>query len=79
MNTLQSSLYVVAIVSCLLCAFVVGGNADALPGVLAIGSMGAGAVAFNALRLPRWARLRERQMQQVAERTLALLGPTRSG
>ena len=26
MNTLQSSLYVVAIVSCLLCAFVVGGK-----------------------------------------------------
>jgi hypothetical protein len=38
--------------------------------------MGAGAFAFNALRLPRWARLRERQMQEVAERTLALLGPT---
>ena len=54
-------------------AFVVGGSADALPGVLAIGSMGAGVFTFNALRLPRWARLRERQMQDVAERTLALL------
>jgi hypothetical protein len=66
----------VAIAMSVVVAFVVGGNADALPGVLAIGSMGAGVFAFNALRLPRWARLRERQMQEVAERTLALLGPT---
>ena len=68
----------VAMAMSVVVAFVVGGNADALPGVLAIGSMGAGVFAFNALRLPRWARLRERQMQEVAERTLALLGPARS-
>jgi hypothetical protein len=65
-----------AIAMSLVVAFAVGGSADAIPGILAIGSMGAGAFAFNALRLPRWARLRERQMQEVAERTLALLGPT---
>jgi len=56
-------------------AFVVGGSPDAIPGVLAIGSMGAGVFTYNALRLPRWARLRERQMQDVADRTLALLRP----
>jgi len=57
----------------LVVAFAVGGKPDAIPGILAIGSMGAGAFAFNALRLPRWARLREQQMQDVAARTLALL------
>jgi len=64
-----------AIAMSLVVAFV-GGKPDAIPGILAIGSMGAGALAFNALRLPRWARLRERQMQDVAERTLALVGST---
>jgi len=68
----------VAIVMSIVTAFAVGGNPDGLPGMLAIASMGIGAIGFNALRLPRWARLRERQMQEVAERTLALLaaGPT---
>jgi len=66
----------VAVAMSIVVAFVVGGNADALPGILAIGSMGAGVFAFNALRLPRWARLRERQMQEVAERTLTLVGST---
>ena len=45
----------------------------ALPGALALGGMGVGALAFNALRLPRWVRLRERQMQEIAERTRALI------
>lgn len=68
----------VAIGMSVVVAFAVGGNPNAFPGMLAIASMGAGAIAVNALRLPRWARLRERQMQEVAERTLALLaaGPT---
>ena len=64
---------VAAIAMSLVVAFAVGGTPDAIPGILAVGSMGAGAFAFNALRLPRWARLREQQMQGVAERTLALL------
>jgi hypothetical protein len=59
----------------LVMAFLVPGNPDAIPGILAIGSMGIGAFAFNAFRLPRWARLRERQMHAVAERTLELLSP----
>lgn len=63
----------------LIVAIALRGDPAAIPGVLALGSMGAGAFLFNALRLPRWARLRERQMQGVAERTLALLAsPPRS-
>ena len=54
-------------------AFAVGGDPAAIPGVLALATMGAGAFAFNALRLPRWAQLRERQMRAVADRTLLLL------
>jgi hypothetical protein len=42
---------------------------------LLIAGMGAGALAFNALRQPRWAREREQQMKEIAERTRALLGP----
>lgn len=36
-------------------------------------------LAFNALRLPRWARLRQRQMQEIATRTEALLGSDGAG
>lgn len=57
----------------LVVAIALGGAPAAIPGVLALGSMGAGAFLFNAVRLPRWARTRERQMQEVADRTLALL------
>jgi len=56
----------------LVVAFALRGDPAAIPGILALG-MGAGAFVFNALRLPRWAQLRERQMQEVAERTLALM------
>ena len=44
----------------------------ALPGALALGGTGLGALVANALRLPRWARRREQQMKDVAERTHAL-------
>jgi hypothetical protein len=50
------------------------GFAAAIPGMLSLVSIGAGAIAANAVRLPRWARLREQQMKDVAERTRALLG-----
>lgn len=49
------------------------GHSLAIPGVVVLGGMGAGALAFNALRLPRWARLREQQMKDVAARTFALI------
>ena len=58
---------VVAVVSAL------GGSfAEAVPGVALLAAVGAGMIASGALRLPRWARLRSRQMEalaaQVAER-----------
>ena len=40
-----------------------------------IAMLGGGAFLTNALRLPRWAREREAQMEQVAEWVVALLGP----
>ena len=52
----------------------VGGNPDAFRGVIMLGGIGAGALILNAFRLPRWARLREQQMQEVAQRALALIG-----
>ena len=60
----------------LVVAIALRGDPAAIPGVLALGSVGAGAFVFNAVRLPRWATLRERQMQGVAERTLALIAAT---
>lgn len=42
-------------------------------GAVALGGVGVGAFVFNALRLPRWVRLREQQMKEVAERTRALI------
>ena len=50
-----------------------GNPATAMPGAVAIGGMGVGAFVFNALRLPRWVRLREQQMKDVAERTRDLI------
>lgn len=45
-----------------------GDLAGALPGVLIPLAIGLGMVGGNVLRLPAWARLRRRQMQEVAER-----------
>jgi hypothetical protein len=56
-------------------SFLFVGPPGALAGAVALGGMGAGAFAMNALRLPRWARQREQQMKAVAERTRALVGP----
>jgi hypothetical protein len=38
-------------------------------------AMGAAALGFNALRLPRWALEREQQMEYLAARARALIGP----
>lgn len=43
-------------------------------GALLIGGAGAGTLAYNALRLPRWAREREEQMDYLIERARALIG-----
>src|SRR5215204_714505 len=45
----------------------------ALPGALMLGGTGVGALVANVLRLPRWAREREQQMKDVAERAHALV------
>ena len=50
-----------------------GDPAATVSGAVALGGMGVGAFVFNALRLPRWVRLREQQMKEVAERTRALI------
>lgn len=62
----------------LVIAIAQGGDPAAIPGMVALGSVGVGAFMLNAVRLPRWARLRERQMKDVAERTLELISPPRS-
>src|SRR5436309_3002868 len=41
---------------------------EAIPGVALMAAAGAGMIASGALRLPRWARLRERQMEALATR-----------
>jgi hypothetical protein len=53
--------------------FVSGDPAATVSSAVALGGMGVGAFVFNALRLPRWVRLREQQMKEVAERTRALI------
>jgi len=39
---------------------------DAIPGIALLFAAGTGMIASGALRLPRWARLRERQMEALA-------------
>ncbi|HEX7090101.1 MAG TPA: hypothetical protein VF192_08185 [Longimicrobiales bacterium] len=50
------------------------GVAGDFTGVLAMASLGVGAFVLNAVRLPRWAREREAQMEYIADRALALIG-----
>jgi hypothetical protein len=58
---------------------VLGGDfAARLPGLATLFAMGSGFVAVNAIRLPAWARLRRRQMHEVAER-LALATASDAG
>jgi len=41
---------------------------EAIPGIALLAAAGVGMIASGALRLPRWARLRERQMEALATR-----------
>jgi len=41
---------------------------EAIPGIALMAAAGAGMIASGALRLPRWARLREAQMEALAAR-----------
>ena len=57
----------------------VGGHlVDALPGISFLAVAGAGMIANGALRLPRWARLRGRQMETIAARVALAPGATPS-
>ncbi|HTD71036.1 MAG TPA: hypothetical protein VK647_11340 [Gemmatimonadales bacterium] len=49
---------------------------DAVPGIALLLTMGVGMIANGALRLPRWARLRGRQMDALAAQ---IAGPPNSG
>ncbi len=54
-----------------------GGLAGSLSGVVFLAAFGLGMLGLGAIRLPGWARLRRRQMEEVAER-LALAAKSRS-
>jgi hypothetical protein len=57
----------------------VGGTAGGtMPGALMLGSIGVGAILFNALRLSRWAGTREQQMKEIGDRALALIAESSS-
>ena len=49
-----------------------GTFASALPGISFLGAVGAGFIASGALRLPRWARIREKQMDALAAQVQSL-------
>ena len=51
-----------------------GSLADDLLGPVVFGAMGAATFISNLLRLPRWARRREEQMEYIAARAQALIG-----
>lgn len=55
--------------------FVSGGAGEELVGPVVLGLMGAMALAYNAAHLPAWAAEREEQMELVAARARALIGP----
>lgn len=52
-----------------------GGAGEAFFAPLVLGAIGAGLLGSSVLPLPRWARVRRQQMDHVAGRALALLGP----
>jgi hypothetical protein len=50
---------------------------EAIPGIALLFAAGVGMIASGALRLPRWARLRERQMEDLATRVALPPDPSR--
>lgn len=57
----------------------VGGHlGSSMPGVALLSVMGLGAAAYGAVPLPRWARLRGRQMDDIAAGLLALPSGTQA-
>jgi hypothetical protein len=49
------------------------------PSAVVMGGAGVAALLGNYVRLPRWASTREQQMEHIAERAKAILGPQRLG
>lgn len=58
-------------------AFMLTASGAGFEGPLILAAMGGAAIASSAIRLPWWARERERQMEEIAARTVDLIG--RSG
>ncbi len=58
----------------LVASLLTGGPADNLFAPVVFGAMGAAAFVSNLIRLPRWARQREEQMEYIAARARALIG-----
>lgn len=71
LNRLGAGMTVVGLAMALAAFLVPGADVGA---ALPLGAMGAGAFGYNALRLPRWVREREEQMDYIADRARALIG-----
>jgi hypothetical protein len=68
MASIRSGMFAIAASMIAALAIAPGGHIlKAVPGVAFLFLTGAGMIASGALRLPRWARLRQRQMEALAE------------
>src|SRR5712671_1856431 len=67
--SMGAGIAVLGITATVVISSAVGGTLNAaVPGIALLFAAGVGMIASGALRLPRWARLRERQMEALAAR-----------
>jgi hypothetical protein len=67
--SIGAGIAVLGVTATLVISTALGGTlGDAIPGIALLFAAGVGMIASGALRLPRWARLRERQMEALAAR-----------
>jgi hypothetical protein len=67
--SIGSGIAVLGVTAAVAISSALGGTlGDAIPGIALLFAAGVGMIASGALRLPRWARLRERQMEALAAR-----------
>jgi hypothetical protein len=67
--SIGAGIAVLGVTATLVISSALGGTlGDAIPGIALLFAAGVGMIASGALRLPRWARLRERQMEALAAR-----------
>jgi len=67
--SIGAGIAVLGITATVVISSAVGGTLNAaVPGIALLFAAGVGMIASGALRLPRWARLRERQMEALAAR-----------